>query len=74
MVSNLGVLPFASRFGKVTLKALWGPAVLAGLEGEQTIGVATVNDAICLLHTSHTPPDGGLLETMRNVLLAAVSV
>ncbi len=73
LVSNLGVLPFGNRFGSLTLKALWGPAVLSGLEGEQTIGVATVDDALCLLHTSHTPPEG-LLETMRNVLLASVSV
>ncbi len=74
IVTNLGVVPFGNRFGKVTLKAMWGPAVIAGLEGEQTIGVTTIDDALHLLHTSHTPPEGGLVETMRNVLLAAVSV
>jgi hypothetical protein len=39
-------------------------------EGQQTIGVATVNGALCLLHTSHTPPEG-LLEKTQSVLAQA---
>jgi NRPS condensation-like uncharacterized protein len=70
MVTNLGSLSFDQRFGPVTLKALFGPAVLTGFEGQQTIGVATVNGALCLLHTGHTPPDG-LLEKTQRILAKA---
>jgi hypothetical protein len=70
MLTNLGVLAFDNRFGRLRLEELWGPAVLDGMEGEQTIGVATVNGSICLTHTSHTPLEG-LLETMRSVLVKA---
>jgi hypothetical protein len=43
---------------------------VTGFEGHQTIGVATVNGALCLLHTSHTPPEG-LLEKIQSVLAQA---
>jgi hypothetical protein len=55
MVSNLGVLPFETSVGRFKLEALWGPSVFVGIEGEQMIGVATLNGAIHLLHTSYTP-------------------
>jgi Phthiocerol/phthiodiolone dimycocerosyl transferase C-terminus len=70
LLTNLGSLSFDRRFGPVTLKAMFGPAVLTGFEGQQTIGVATVNGALCLLHTSHTPPEG-LLEKTQSVLTQA---
>jgi len=70
MLTNLGSLSFDRQFGPVTLKAMFGPAVLTGFEGQQTIGVATVNGALCLLHTSHTPPEG-LLEKTQSVLTQA---
>jgi hypothetical protein len=54
----------------VTLKAMFGPAVLTGFEDHQTIGVSTLNGALCLLHTSHTPPEG-LLEKIQSVLAQA---
>src|SRR5258706_222668 len=66
MLSNLGSLSFDRHFGPVTLKAMFGPAVLTGFEGHQTISVATVNGALCLLHTSHTPPEG-LLDKTQSV-------
>jgi hypothetical protein len=69
-LTNLGVLTFDSRFGPLKLESMWGPAVLLGMEGAQTIGVTTVNGSICLTHTSHTPPEG-LLEAMRSVLVDA---
>jgi Condensation domain len=69
-LTNLGVLTFDSRFGPLKLENMWGPAVLLGMEGAQTIGVTTVNGSICLTHTSHTPPEG-LLEAMRSVLVDA---
>ncbi len=70
MVTNLGTLPFATSFGALKLTTLWGPAFLVGYEGEQTIGVATTNGALALLHTSHTPIPS-LLATMESVLSAA---
>ena len=70
LLTNLGNLSFDRQFGPVTLKAMFGPAVLTGFEGQQTIGVATVNGALCLLHASHTPPEG-LLEKTQSVLTQA---
>ena len=69
LLTNLGELSFANR-GPLTLEEMWGPAVLSGMEGEHTIGVATVNRSICLTHTSHTP-SGALLEAMQSVLIKA---
>jgi hypothetical protein len=70
LLTNLGSLSFDRQFGPVTLKAMFGPAVLTGFEGHQTIGVATANGALCLLHTSHAPPQG-LLEKTQSVLAQA---
>jgi NRPS condensation-like uncharacterized protein len=70
LLTNLGDLSFDRQFGPVTLKAMFGPAVLTGFEDHQTIGVATLNGALCLLHTSHTPPEG-LLEKTQGVLVQA---
>src|SRR6516225_8247992 len=70
LLTNLGDLSFDRQFGPVTLKAMFGPAVLTGFEDHQTIGVATLNGALCLLHTSHTPPEG-LLEETQSVLAQA---
>jgi hypothetical protein len=67
MVSNLGVLPFETSFGDFKLESLWGPSVFVGIEGEQMIGVATLNGAIHLLHTSYTPIPK-LLQTMETTL------
>jgi hypothetical protein len=70
LLTNLGSLPFPGQFGALKLKALWGPSVLQGLEGEQTVGVATVDGTLFLTHTSHTPHDG-LLDAMQSVLVEA---
>ena len=72
VLTNLGRLPFGGQFGHLELKALWGPCVLQGFEGEQTIGVATVDGSLCLTHTSHAPGNG-LLEAMSGVLKDACS-
>jgi hypothetical protein len=69
MVSNLGVLPFETSVGRFKLESLWGPSVFVGVEGEQMIGVATLNGAIHLLHTSYTPIPK-LLQTMEATLEA----
>jgi hypothetical protein len=70
LLTNLGDLSFDRQFGPVTLEAMFGPAVVTGFEGHQTIGVSTVNGALCLLHISHTPPEG-LLEKIQSVLAQA---
>jgi Condensation domain len=67
MVSNLGVLPFGTSFGGFKLDSLWGPSVFVGIEGEQMIGVTTLNGAMHLLHTSYTPIPK-LLETIEATL------
>jgi hypothetical protein len=55
LLTNLGNLPLQFDCGDLKLKTLWGPSVLMGFEGEQTVGVATVNGSLCLLHTSFSP-------------------
>jgi NRPS condensation-like uncharacterized protein len=70
MLSNLGSVRYDTTFGKLKLEALWGPSVLRGLEGDQTIGVATANGSLCLLHTTFNPQPP-LLEVMEQVLTTA---
>jgi hypothetical protein len=70
VLTNLGALAFDRRFGRLELEEVWGPAVTMGFEGEQTIGVATVNGSICLTHTTYTSPNG-LLKAMGAVLAEA---
>jgi len=54
-LSNLGKLLVQFDTDSLRLKALWGPAILMGFENEQTVGVTTTNDSLCLLHTTFTP-------------------
>ena len=67
VLTNLRRLPFGGQFGHLELEALWGPCVLQGFQGEQTIGAVTIGGSLCLTHTSHTPGEG-LLERMCSVL------
>src|SRR5262249_910591 len=46
-VNFLGSLSFDRQFGPATLKAMFGAAVVTGFEGQQTVGVSTVNGALC---------------------------
>jgi hypothetical protein len=48
---------------------VWGPAVLAGLEGEQTIGVATINESLCMVHRSYRPVES-LLKVAEQLLMS----
>ncbi len=70
ILSNLGELPFESRIGDLTMTSVWGPAVLASFDGEQSIGAATVDGRLFLTHCSYTPI-GGLLDEMRTTLVRA---
>ena len=65
LLTNLGVLPCQFDCGNLKLKALWGPAVFMGFEGEQTVGVTTTNGSLCLLHSSFTPLPSLLKRTER---------
>jgi hypothetical protein len=71
LVSNLGRLAFRSDAGRLRIEAIWGPAVLVGNEDEQMVGVATLEGAIHLLHTSYSPIQG-LLADCERVLTDAV--
>jgi hypothetical protein len=55
LLTNLGKLSVQFDTGSLRLRALWGPALLMGFENEQTVGVTTTNDSLCLLHTTFTP-------------------
>jgi NRPS condensation-like uncharacterized protein len=72
MVSNVGLVPYSPDFGKVAIESLWAPAMLRGHQPEQTIGVATVNGSLHLLHTSWIPIPG-LLEAIELKLGEACS-
>ena len=55
VVTNLGVLPYETRFGNLRLEALWGPVVLSGFENEHVFGVATAGGRLALSYSSYTP-------------------
>jgi Condensation domain len=69
-VTNLQQVPFENRFGDLTLEALWGPSALNGFEGEQAVGVATVNGSLHMVHTSYTPVES-FLNTAVELLMNA---
>ena len=71
MVSNVGLLPYSPDFGTLKLKSLWAPVMLRGHAPEQTIGVATVNGQIHLVHSSWNPIPG-LLGGIKEQLSRAV--
>jgi hypothetical protein len=73
MVTNLGNLPYETPFGELTLEELWGPAVLAGtVENIQTIGAATTNGALCLVHSSYKPIEK-LLDVTEQIFVSELS-
>ena len=53
LLTNLGKVNVQPDTDSLRLKELWGPAVLSS--NEQTVGVTTANDSLCLLYTSFTP-------------------
>ncbi|MDH6437029.1 hypothetical protein M2158_005570 [Streptomyces sp. SAI-144] len=71
LLTNLGALPIGTSYGSLTLKSLWGPSVLFGFEGEQTLGLSALAGTLRILHTSFSPvPE--LLELTRERLLSAI--
>jgi hypothetical protein len=55
VVTNVQQFPFENKFGDLTLEGLWGPSALNGFEGEQAVGIATVNGSLHMVHTSYSP-------------------
>jgi hypothetical protein len=72
MVTNLGAPPIETAAGAFRLRSVWGPALFVGLEGEQLVGVATVDDAIHLLHASYSAIPS-LLERAEVILRQSAS-
>lgn len=48
LVTNLGRLNLEQQFGSLRIEELYGPAVMAGLEAERVVGVATLGDRLSL--------------------------
>jgi hypothetical protein len=69
-ISNLGEIPIETQIGDLKLAAFGGPSILIGFEGEQGIGVATINGSLSLLHTSYEPLPS-LPEAMEQILISA---
>lgn len=65
LLTNLGALDFPETYGALRLEAVWGPAVMMGCAGEQTVGVSTHAGRLNLLHTSYAPIEDLLPETVR---------
>ncbi len=73
-LSNLGVVPIPTSYRPaLSLRRIWGPGVLVGFEGEQTLGVSTLNGRLCLLHTSHRPLPGFLAQIESTLTRARAS-
>jgi hypothetical protein len=71
VISNLGVLPLSVDYGPLTLKAIWGPAMLTNLPADrQTIGVNTFAGRLRMVHQSYQPIPG-LLDAIRWTLLSS---
>lgn len=48
LVTNLGRVEIEQQFGSLRISELYGPAVMAGVEDERIVGVATVGDRLSL--------------------------
>jgi len=73
MVTNLGRLKYDTDFGRLKLKAVYGPMVRSGKGKEQTIGCLSSNGSLCLTNTSDTPIHG-ILEAIEQILTEASEV
>jgi NRPS condensation-like uncharacterized protein len=72
LITNLGVMPFENKFGSLEIQAMWGPCVIRHFEGHHSLGVATINESICLVHTTFERTEG-LLEAVAEVIEEACS-
>jgi hypothetical protein len=75
VVSNLGLLPIAERYGPYAVKAVWGPAMLTNLpEDRQTIGVCTFGGQLRIVHQSYAPVRGLAKAIWRSLIAACAPV
>jgi hypothetical protein len=70
MLTNLGALPIAARHGRYRIKAIAGPIVLASMDDEHIVGVATLEYRMMLTYTSIRPLPA-LLERVEKKLTQA---
>lgn len=73
MVTNLGKLKYDTDFGKLKIKAVYGPMVRSGKGQEQTVGALTSNGVLCLTNTSDNPIEG-LLNAVVKTLQQACEI
>ncbi|UUF13098.1 MULTISPECIES: condensation domain-containing protein [Flavobacterium] len=70
MVTNLVRVKYNTDFGKLKLKAVYGPMVRSGKGKEQTIGAISTNGQLGLTNTSDNPIPG-ILKEMQSILINA---
>jgi hypothetical protein len=76
LITNLGRLNFGQQFGSLEIESLYGPAVMAGLAQERTVGVATLGDRLSLtvcsssISTSDSEASIFLAEALQILTLA----
>lgn len=80
LVTNLGRLNFGQQFGSLEIESLYGPAVMAGVEQERVVGVATLGDRLSLtvcspsISTSDSEASIFLAEALQILTLAGTKV
>jgi NRPS condensation-like uncharacterized protein len=73
MISNLGRFPYQTNFGKLKIKSMWGPLALSGTQDEQTVGVITTDNRLCLSTVSRNPATP-LLKLVKQALKSACEI
>jgi hypothetical protein len=68
LLTNLGRLPLEQQFGDIQIAEFYGPAVMAGVDREQVVGVATWGDRLSLTVLS---PSTNTSATSATAFLAA---
>ncbi|MEN0053290.1 MAG: condensation domain-containing protein [Mucilaginibacter sp.] len=74
MLTNIGVLPFSTDFGKLQLEAFWGPLTITGYKDSESVSIATIDGVIhmTLLSLGHQQVNQ-VLEFMEQILIMACS-
>ncbi|MEW2549308.1 condensation domain-containing protein [Streptomyces sp. NPDC047002] len=67
LVSNLGVVDCGTAAGAFTPTAVWGPAMLVQVKGEDVLGVTTHGGRLHMICCGYSPTEA-LLRTTREIL------